>query len=473
MKNSKYSQFLNSLIDDQIPSNLDLAPKILSKIQMQKGAKMNRRKKVLIPTALVILMMSMITVTVPAVADTLQRWIGYIPGFGQVQDNAIRTLSEPQTQTVDGITLSVNEVTASTDKTMVKYSIIGIKDSMLSDIFVCPMSNDIPLNASPEISLSDGSRLTELGVRVTPGFESDLFEATYSSPIPAREKKVTFSLECLWQTGNGSSIWRFEIPLRLTEKGGEELTVAPVIDIPTQEPEGPSDVQPVDAGNIEVNQVIPLTDGYILQGSLKVDLETGLTADIFNGYLEDVTILDANGVALVTSMVPIDFIIEADETPDNQYPWALQVNPSSVAWPLTITVNSIPAVTEPYAASSFQVDVGEDPQPGQEWIIDKDVSLGPKMLRVVSIKRIQNDSRMNGYEITFIYDSSLGFSYDIVGGVPNGGGGIGGGEDGQPISIVESYIDVVPTGLLTVQLNGYGIEPIRGPWQVVLNEPVN
>ena len=49
-----------------------------------------------------------------------------------------------------------------------------------------------------------------------------------------------------------------------------------------------------------VSQVIPLKDGYILQGSLTVEPEKGLTVNIFNGYLEDVTIRDANNVTLMT-----------------------------------------------------------------------------------------------------------------------------------------------------------------------------
>jgi hypothetical protein len=81
---------------------------------------------------------------------------------------------------------------------------------------------------------------------------------------------------------------------------------------------------------------------------------------------------------------------------------------------------------------------------------------------------------MNGYEITFIYDSSLSFSYDIAGGVSNGGGGGGGGQgvNGAPFTIVESYMGDVPTGELSVQLNGQGVESIQGPWQVILAEPV-
>ena len=151
----------------------------------------------------------------------------------------------------------------------------------------------------------------------------------------------------------------------------------------------------------------------------------------------------------------------------------MQINATNIAWPLTITVNSIPAVTEPYAVSTFQVDVGENPQPGQEWVIEKDVPLGPKMVHVVSIKRVQNDFGMNGYEITFIYDSSLDFSFDIAGGVANGGGGQGGGVNGDPIRIVRSFMEKVPTGVLSVQLKRPGVSKfIQGPWQVILSEPV-
>lgn len=477
MKNPKYSQILNSLIEDRIPSNLDLAPKIFSKIQMQKGAMMNRRKKVLIPTALAIMVMSVITVTVPAVADTLQRWIGYIPGFGQVQDNAIITLAEPQSQTVNGITVIVNELTASTDKTLVEYTITGIDESMVSNRLVCPMANEIALDATPVIRLTNGTSLTDFSLGVKPGNRSYQFEAAYSSPIPADEQIVTFNLDCLWKTKNGSEVWSFQIPLPLVAKNAVELTVAPLLDIPEQKTDTATDLNPVVEGTISANQIIPLTNGYILQGWITVNHEQGLTADIFNGYIEDMTITDANNVVLNSSMVPNDFIVEADQVQDNQYPWAMQINVSEVAWPITLKVNSIPASTESYAGSMFQVDVGTDPQPGQEWIIDQDVPLGPKMVHVVSIRRFMDEMKMmNGYEITFLYDPTLAFSFDILGANPNGGGGGGGGGDGggldgETVKVVESYMGEVPTGLLTVQLNGFGIETINGPWQVILDKP--
>ena len=80
---------------------------------------------------------------------------------------------------------------------------------------------------------------------------------------------------------------------------------------------------------------------------------------------------------------------------------------------------------------------------------------------------------LNGYEITFVYDSNLSFSYGIAGAVAKGGGGQGGSVNGDLITIARSFMGTVPTGVLSVQLSGQGIESIQGPWQVTLSEPVH
>ena len=71
--------------------------------------------------------------------------------------------------------------------------------------------------------------------------------------------------------------------------------------------------------------------------------------------------VDANNVTLTPEMVPGDFIVELNEAGSNKYNWAMLLNSPSIAWPLTITVNSIPALTDPYAPSTFKVNVGENP----------------------------------------------------------------------------------------------------------------
>ncbi len=469
MKKNKYSQILDSLMDDQIPQDLNLAPKIHNRIQHQKGAVMSKRKRVLIPTTMALVLVTIITFTVPAVAETIQRWIGYIPGFGLVHEDTLRTLVEPLDQTIHGVTLRVEEVTASSDKTLVKYSLTGVEDSMRTPREVCPGKN-----SNPVLRLSDGSQLQDIGLGTFPGIGIVQFEATYS-PIPLADETITFSLECLWQTESGSSLASFKIPLQLTDAPLAQLTIAPVVVIPTQAAPVAADEsgeQISTVGNMVVNQVIPLADGYILEGTLTVEPKSGMTVDVFNGFLEDVTIQDVNNNELLPSMVPSDFMIEADNMDDHQIHWAMQINPTTIAWPLTITVNSIPVITEPYPASTFQVDVGENPQPGQEWVIEKDVPLGPKLVHVVSIKRVKGNVMMNGYEITFIHDSSLGFSYNIAGGMANGGGGQGGFADGDPMTIVRSFSGDVPVGVLSVELTGQGLDSIQGPWQVTLSEPM-
>lgn len=222
-----------------------------------------------------------------------------------------------------------------------------------------------------------------------------------------------------------------------------------------------------------MKQILPLKDGYILAGSLAVDLAKGLTIDQTAGYLEDVTLRDANNAALIPSFPSGDFVMEGDDKPAPYYQlnWAMQITAANIAWPLTLTVNSIPAYAEPYAPSSFQVNVGEDPKPGQEWSIDKDVKLGPKNVHVDSIKRMKMENGFNGYGFTFVYDPGLHFSFEIEGGEPNGGGGEGGFQSGDPITLGRSYRGNVPTGLLTVLLSGQGVVTIEGPWQVIVAEP--
>jgi putative hemolysin len=232
--------------------------------------------------------------------------------------------------------------------------------------------------------------------------------------------------------------------------------------------------EPISAkANLEVKQIIPLEDGYVLAGALVIDLERGLNVNQMYGYLEDVIIRDANNTALIPSFPSGDFVIEGGgmPVPANQFNWVMQINAANIAWPLTITVNSVPAYTEPYAPSSFQVDVGENPQPGQEWIIDQDVTLGSRKVHVVSVKRMKMDYGFNGYGFTFVYDPSLDFSYEIEGSEPSGGGGEGGYKPGEPFTLGRSFRDNVPTGSLTVLLSGQGVETIEGPWQVIVAEP--
>ncbi len=129
------------------------------------------------------------------------------------------------------------------------------------------------------------------------------------------------------------------------------MAVAPVVQIPTEaaQPgaEG-AEGQPAYSGMV-VSRVIPLADGVILEGTLTVELESGLTVNIFNGFLEDVTIQDANNIVLTPLTVPADFIVESNEAGSDMYHWAMQINATSHCLAVDNHGQLHPAVREPYA----------------------------------------------------------------------------------------------------------------------------
>ncbi len=466
MNTNNYSKTIESLIENDIPNNLDLTPDILERVQNNKGAKMNKRTRALIPSTIVLVFMALIILTVPAVADTLQKWIGYIPGFGRVQDAEIRSLVEPMTQTVDGITVNVEELIASSDKTLVKYSISGYTVQNGIDETVCPEDT---LEAS--LRLPDGNELRLLSA----GSDSNFHYTAEFTSIPKDIDQVIFGREIQLSTEKGCSLWKFAIPLNIGVNAQNELMTFPIIDLATQNPENSNETNGDNStsdSSMVANQVIPLNDGFIIQGTLQINTTKDLTANIFNGYLEDITLLDANNKILIPEMVPNDFQVEVDNNGGEIINWAFQIDSMDFSWPITITVNSVPMVTQRYQSSTILVDVGPNPTPGQKWEINKDVLIGTKTIHLISIERKHNDFG-DGYEIACISDPSFLGSVNVVGENRLGGGGQGGSVEGEPEYFWSGFMGEVPTGILTLELNGQGVETINGPWKTVVEKPLN
>jgi hypothetical protein len=462
MKNSKYSRILDNVLDEKVPHDHQLAPQILAKLQKNKGANMSKRIKVLVPILTV--MLAVLLFTVPAVAQAIQRWIGYVPGFGLVNEGSVRVIDQPVVITQDGVNLTVTQVTSSSKKTVIKYNFQPIPAEARDDTRSCRFPDDVPT-----LILSDGTTPVLQAV----GWEAD--ESIYFSEltfdgIPDNITDMTLIINCVQQTLPGSVPWDWSVPLSF-DPLKPTLTMAPVFEVPgaTKQPEVAN--TEVNA-KLDVNQIIPLTDGYILSGNMSVETVSDLTVEESDRFLEDMEIKDANNVALTTARVPEDFIIEGNFEDKNQFNWAVQISGKQIAWPLTITVNSLRAITSPYALSTFVVDVGSDPQLDQVWEINQAIPLGPKFVQVVSLQRVKDSYGFDGYKFTFLYDSSLELSFDIMGASPNGGGGGGSEEIGGPVIVGRSYAGNVPTGILTIELNGYGIDRIHGPWQVSVDKPV-
>jgi hypothetical protein len=455
MNKKTYSQILDAVAHDQIPEGLDLAPHILSRVQKGKGTTMQPRARALLIVILILLVLAVASVSVPAVRATIQRWLGYVPGFGLVQDGNVRVLAGPVSVTQGGFTLTVNEAILSSTKTVVKYTVEGVSTDMLVEIDPCRLEQ-----VHPVMRLPDGSELEPRGFGTQYSTDPNSpahygGEATFSS-MPADTNDAILVIGCL--PGN------WEVPLHFVA-APPEMTIAPVLDVT------PVTGQSAFEDGLVLDKIIPTQGGYILAGTITLTPPEGYTVDESDGYLEDVTITDANGLEVAYGPAPDDFIPEELALqPEGTYGWACQIYGEEFSWPLTMTVRSVTALSAPYPPTEFQFDAGPDPQVDQVWTLNQDVALGPGTVHVLSVQRIQQDYGFDGYEFTFEYDPSVDFSLEIQGHVAMGGGGRGPNPAGT-YSKARSYPDGIPSGTLTVVLNGYGVVHLPGPWEVTWDLP--
>ena len=131
--------------------------------------------------------------------------------------------------------------------------------------------------------------------------------------------------------------------------------------------------------------------------------------------------------------------------------WAVQFKNAGLAYPLTIAFSGVDLQsTGTDNAVEFNFDAGPHPQPGDEWVLNRDFELAG---HTVTLKSIMANSQ-NSYSFHFQVDAQVySVAVEIVGHPANGGGGGGGGglTDGK-ISTSLSYAQF-PSGELTVGIS--------------------
>ena len=132
--------------------------------------------------------MAVVTVTVPAVAQAVQRWFGYVPGFGLVGKENLRTLPQPVSVTQDGITLTVDSILSSSEKTIITYTLSGLTPEMMST--TAPYDPDTD---DPKLLLPDGSALPIIGFGLASTEPNYVFEVT-TTGIPADVNDLTLKI---------------------------------------------------------------------------------------------------------------------------------------------------------------------------------------------------------------------------------------------------------------------------------------
>jgi hypothetical protein len=480
MKDNRMKDALETIAQRNVPENINIWPQIAAKVERKDFMQTVRTRP-----ALALLLVLVALALFSGVAYAIGRVTGYIPGIGLVnQSTSLRILAKPVTLEREGLTVTVKQVVADSNRTFVEYIVDGI-----------PIRRDQPpmCYTVPLLQIPDGSSL-ELNDENSGGFGGEVgtyvkFETNASSaPIPANVDKVTFVLPCILPEGTGPEDWR--IPLDLVP--APENYATPAIELgatfvasgpkfapePTATLEAASTPQlssptpsvslPHGSG-LYLDKVIELPNSYILVGNFTDagDLPGGMEVSVSDPDFDLPYMKDGNGE-------PISFKVREDIQPattwSDQYwvhPWAYEIL-KSVQGPVTITMDQIHiGVTN---TAQFQFDAGSNPQIGQKWELNLPIHVGAYEYVMDSVEVMED-----GY--LFRYHSGKdvpeGTSLDpvILGASPEKSAGrvvSGGSRVEYSDHIIYSSI---PAGPLTVELSLYESVPLQGPWTLTWTPP--
>lgn len=472
------SRILDAVAADFIPANVNLLPQIAARFERKTFMQTLRARPALV-ILLVFLALSLLTGGVYA----LGRTFGYLPGVGLVEDGTqVRVLSEPVAQTRDGITLTVNEVILTSDKTVLGYQTSPIPPEMRPKSELGPSCNP---NGPTGLRLPNGTMLTIIeGAGQANG---QIFETRLTfGPIPAGVSIATFVLPCLMDVAPGKAPENWEIPLNF-KPASPNLTVMPVIELATAPPATPT--PPTAQTNLtltsdrflgityHVDALTRTERGYLLQTSIQWG-DDKLANIISTNAAQSVSLIDATGKTI--PMVPVDITdVPGGMQPNHTY-LTFSLPDEAFTAPLTLTLNWV-RFDDLLEKPQFTFDPGANPQTGQSWPVNQKLTVAGLPVQIESAQFIPteellkqdwmrgNPRDMIGFNFFSTPDPALQkLSLTVKSGFSSDGNSTNG----------FSELDV--TGKLTsaVALDGKIISPLtietvafqaRHPWQVAFN----
>jgi hypothetical protein len=386
--------------------------------------------------------------------------LGYIPGIGLVkQDVPIRVLAEPVTTSNDGITFTVMQVVADSERTTIIYSIDApapTPGSLTQPVPGEPACKYLPDFISHSILLPDGQILDGGSGEPVTGDDPNLaYFKVMDAPIPQDVDTFTIVLGC----DQGEATVHL-IPATSSE-------ILPVITSSTTSPEinavesTESTAVPDDLGfSTEVVSVIELDEGYLLIGSMRWTNTNLMNVSILS---ENTTIVDANGNPVSFSVEATDPSFWALDYEETYAGWAFAITGKDHAWPITISIKPYGEMA-PVEAGSFQIDLGANPQVDQPLSLNLDVPVKDAgVIRVEAVTLLKGVAPLED-------PNSYGLSFDITPASPrvtlsdkehpNTPWGGGGGPEGYTTSFLYES-GFLPNGPHTITVM-YGY-PVSSP----------
>lgn len=399
MNKNSYSQILDDVAGDHVPNDLNLAPTIIARIQKGKSFRMQPKTKLVSTILLVAIVFFILLYTVPSVAAAIQQWFGYVPDVGLVHEGQLRVLAEPVSVTSEGITVTVEQVIINEERTTLLYSVEGIpaaaQDTPAAEA-ICSMGSH-PYIVS--LNLPDGSPL-QASPNGVDAWSSGYRHRFNYPPVPSDVDDATLVISCLFHTLTGTVPEVWEIPLHFVP-APPDMTAFPVIEIPTSTAPAIMATTTEQNANLSLtlDRAVQMDDGYLLYATLHWEKTSFNYVELLD-RAETLRLLDESGQEML-------FEIHEDEQTgvnweQRQTHFAIKTAPVQTTGPLTLELDAV-LVGLPVDAS-FVFDPGPNPQPGQQWQPNVELTFGEHRMLVRSITVEQSG---DGYSIEMTSDTGI------------------------------------------------------------------
>lgn len=443
---------------------------------------------------LFLLILATIVIGPQRVLAAVRGLFGYLPGIGMVQnDSGLRVLAEPVEMVREGITVRVEQGAADRQRTVIVYSAEGLSVAAANS-----QGEGASVGGLAVLLLPDGSILTQTaggGGGWGVGYKDRLI----FPPIPDGVIQVTLMISRLQDMPSGAAPEDWRLALRF-KPAPADMEMLPVYELATPAAAAAASSLPPGAtptpGAADVSQdnvslhhgiqlsldkVAELEDGFLLQGSAawsEQDYANVSIDSFYPLYPQDKLanlLTDAQG-----QVIPVERVNVDDFTPPSGLrgtPWAFRTNSKGYPAPWTYTIPEMQAMRSiPPGQVQFQIDLGSDPQVGQTFQINQELTAGGKTFKILSAS-LGEDRGNNLMSIEFVIavdSDDVGVNLDDPANQPEagrtyGGGGGGPGPTPEPgiIRTGFSYYQK-PSGVRTIEVNTVSFT-LQGPWQVSWN----
>jgi hypothetical protein len=448
------SHVLDEITQVRLPQDLNLLPGIEEKIQV--GKRSTRKSAVIVrfATLSLVVLLLIAVFTQPGVASILKELLGYIPGVGTVDQTAkLRVLSSPVTDSRAGYTIIVESALLDSTHTVLTYQIAGQIPSWDDPSLQPRMCQEHAF-----LRLADGEELQNMGSEMGLGDGKSEWQTNFPA-VPAGEYQATLVLPCLPELPVGEGPQNWEILLTFAP-ALPEMTVYPVVDLPTPKPENPGEPVSGDGIQLSLQSTAKLEDGYYLKALLTWQNDSNMY-DI-QIYPDAIHLFDAAGQEVS--------IWQADQAPlfapaeMQSMALNLQTGPILAPGAAQLVVDYVGVSMQ--AATQFSFDLGESPQPGQTWQVNQDLFVNGFLLKALSAEAIQTPPGepvmlMIYFETEpdILMVTALDPEHEILdtGGSPN--------SEDVPFRVGWHYKDGFPEGVIMVKITSISLRR-SGPWSV-------